>query len=511
MILVLAEAEKNTKNAADPGNDVVGLALLSGILLALCYAPVSWGFLGWIALVPLLLSLESANSRATALARGFACGFVFFLFSLHWVIHVDFLAWPSLVLPSSLFMMLFAWTVYEGRSIKNPLLKIFWPALAWMSCEILRSEIPVFGFGWNLLAFSQSRTLPVLQSANVFGAYGLGFVMALVNVCIRPRNDKRIRFLLLVIIFGGLFFYGNREMEKPETAKGKIQISVLQGNIPQSVKWATMARGTILETYLKLTELASFDRPGLIIWPEAAFPGYFNRDTESPRVQALIQKIGIPLLIGAPHLETDDIAFNSAYLMDGEGKIRERYDKKNLVPFGEYVPLKRIFGFLERFAYSLGVSDFSAGKTFTVFRLFDHEIAFSVLICFEDTFSRLARGFVDRGAQFLVVMTNDAWFERSAAPYQHLDASIFRAVENGVPVVRAANTGVSAFISPKGEVYARVRNKKGEDIFSLGKETAPVVLREGQTTPFRQGGWIFPYAGSALFGLLFLILKAKGN
>lgn len=495
------------------------LAFLSGIMLALCYAPVSWGFLGWAALVPLLLSIESAKSRASALARGFACGFTFFFFSVHWIIHVDFIAWPLLVLLESPFILLFAWAVYEGKRIQNPLLKICWTALAWMAVEIVRSEIPVFGFGWNLLAFSQSSTPLVLQSANIFGAYGLGFMMMLVNGCIAlllqrkaqagvRNNDILTSIFLLVMIFGGLLVYGNQQLAKPETAKGKIKISVLQGNIPQSVKWATLARGKILETYMTLMELASFDQPDLVIWPEAAFPGYFNRDTESPRVEELVRKIGIPVLIGAPHLEpgTGDFAFNSAYLLDGEGRIRERYDKQNLVPFGEYVPLKRIFGFLERLAYSLGVSDFNAGKVATVFHLFNQEIAFSVLICFEDTFSRLARDFVERGAQFLVVMTNDAWFERSSAPYQHLDVSIFRAVENGVPVVRAANTGVSAFISPQGEVYARVRNKKGEDIFSTGKETAWVTLREGQTTVFRQGGWLFPYAAGALFVIMFSTL-----
>lgn len=494
------------------------MAIFSGLLLALCYAPVSWGFLGWAALVPLLLSIESAKSRNAAVLRGFACGFVFFFFSVHWIIHVDFTAWPLLVLLESPFVLLFAWAVYEGKRIRNPFLKIVWPALAWMSVEIVRSEMPISGFGWNLLAFSQSNTPLVLQSAGLFGAYGLGFMMALVNGCLallllktKTRSGICASVFLLVVIFGGLFIYGHRQLAKPETSKGKIRISVLQGNIPQSVKWATVARGKILETYMTLTELASFDQPSLVIWPEAAFPGYFNRDTESASVHDLVRKIGIPVLIGAPHLETEEIAFNSAYLLDGEGKILERYDKQNLVPFGEYVPLKPIFGFLERLAYSLGVSDFYPGKTFTVFRLFNQEIAFSVLICFEDTFSRLARGFVERGAQFLVVMTNDAWFERSAAPYQHLDASIFRAVENGVPVVRAANTGVSAFISPRGKVYARVRNKKGEDIFSTGKETAEVSLRDGETTVFRQGGWLFPYAAGGLFMIMFIgmLLKKK--
>lgn len=497
-------------------------AVVSGILLALSFAPVSWGFCGWIALVPLLFSIETAKSRRQALLRGWVAGIVFFFFSLHWIVHVAFAAWPLLVLFESLFFILFAWLLDQGRSVRNSFLKIFWIALAWMSCEILRSEMPIFGFGWNLLAFSQSYHPPVLQSAGLFGAYGLGFGMALVNACLfsslqgranRGRNGLIMSFLVAAVIFAGLFIYGNAQLAKPENPKEKIRISVIQGNIPQSVKWETIARGKILEIYLTLTQLAAFDRPSLIIWPEAAFPGYFNRDVESPRVQEVVSKAGIPLLFGAPHLVTDDTAFNSAYLMDAEGSIRERYDKQNLVPFGEYVPLKFIFGFLERVAYALGVSDFSAGKTPAVFRLFNEEMAFSVLICFEDTFSQLSRRFVDLGAQFLVVMTNDAWFERSAAPYQHLDASIFRAVENGVPVVRAANTGVSAFISSRGHVYARVRDKKGGDIFATGKETAEVAIEAGEKTLFRKGGWLFPYAGAGGFFILLtgMILRRKNG
>src|SRR3989338_5060725 len=139
-------------------------ACVSGILLALSYAPVSWGFLGWIALVPLLISLESAKSRSQALTLGFAAGAVFFFFSLHWIIHVAFIAWPLLVLLESAFFALFAWMAREGKRLQNSIVKNFWVAFAWMSCEILRSEMPVWGFGWNLLAFSQSRVLPVLQS-----------------------------------------------------------------------------------------------------------------------------------------------------------------------------------------------------------------------------------------------------------------------------------------------------------------------------------------------------------
>ena len=206
-------------------------------------------------------------------------------------------------------------------------------------------------------------------------------------------------------------------------------------------------------------------------------------------------------MVGSPHLEPDNSAFNSAYLLGPDGDIKQRYDKLLLVPFGEYVPLKSIFGWLEPLAYTLGVSDFSAGKEKTLFELQNGEIHFAVVICFENIFPNLVRSFTDRGAEFLAVMTNDAWFGHSAAPYQHLQASVFRAVENGVPLVHVANTGVSVFISRKGEVLDRVRNPEGKDIFIAGRKTYPLAM-ENERTFYRRGGWIFPYGALALFVVL---------
>jgi apolipoprotein N-acyltransferase len=271
-----------------------------------------------------------------------------------------------------------------------------------------------------------------------------------------------------------------------------LRVSVLQGNIPQLLKWDSRYQDEILRIYLNLTELASYDSPQLIVWPEAAYPGFFNREPQAEHIKALVRKIQIPLLVGSPHQEEKGFT-NSAHLLDRAGEAAGRYDKIRLVPFGEYVPWKPIFGFLERYAYALGVSDFSAGKDFTVFRWEDSGPRFSVLICFEDIFPDLARKLVSRGADFLTVITNDAWFGRSSAPYQHLQGSIFRAIENGVSIVRAANTGVSGFINARGEVVERVRNQEGKDTFVMGGTTYPVALSKEETL-YRRGGWLFPHA-----------------
>lgn len=494
-------------------------AILSGLFLAAAFPNSSKPFLAWVALVPLLAAVRHAKSKSQAFSYGFTAGVVFFLFSIHWLIHVTTFGWLFLTAVESLFFGLFAWAVYEGRGFSSFYPRIFWSALAWTSSEFLRAVFPVFGFGWNLLGYSQSENLLVIQSANTVGVYGLGFGIALVNACLAEclasAGDGFARFLkkcwfaffFSVIFLPALFIHGLYHFRIPGQTVGTWKISLIQGNIPQSVKWEPMARGKIIEVYTKLTEIVSFDKPDLVIWPEAAFPGYFNKDLDTVSVFEIQKKTGIPIVVGAPHLEENDVAYNSAYLVNA-GEIKQRYDKQNLVPFGEYVPLKPFLSFLTPLAYSLGVSDFTAGRVKTVFEIMNREVSFSVLICFEDVFPDLAREFVDRGANFLAVITNDAWFGKSAAPFQHLQASVFRAIENGVPVVRAANTGVSAFISQRGEILERVEDGQGESIFVTGAETFALPVRNKETF-YRKGGWLFPHVVTGCFVIMLTLMKFR--
>ncbi len=498
------------------------LACFSAILLILSFPRFSLGFLAWISLVPLLLTISHSQSQREILSLSFIAGIIFFGFSLHWLTHVTFFGWLILAVMEASYLTLFGWLVSRGFAFRSDFLSVFWIALSWSSLEFIRSEIPVFGFGWNLLAYSQSGFPWILQSANTIGAYGLGFVIVLVNACIfqiwMKTKDPRLKtkgnevrswssvfglLSLVLILFALLLSHGYYHFHRRNEPDQSVSVSLIQGNIPQDVKWEPVAREKIMDIYLKMTELASYDKPDVILWPEAAFPGYFNRDNEAEKIRTLIQKIRIPLVVGSPHFENWEIAYNSAYLLGVDATIQARYDKLNLVPFGEYVPLKPLLGWLEPIAYSLGVSDFRAGKEWTIFKL-SPGINFAVLICFEDTFPSLTRQFVNHGARFLAVMTNDAWFGESAAPYQHLQASIFRAVENGVPVVRAANTGVSAFISKKGIVLDRVRDEKGNDIFVFGRKTLTLPLEKGETL-YRKGGYLFPYLALIAFGGMFVI------
>lgn len=493
------------------------LSISSGILLALCFPGFKLGFLAWFALVPFFFALDKAKTSSETAGYGLAFGMSFFLVSLHWLTYVTAIGWVALALLESSFMLVFAYGFVRFKNLKSPFLRLLAVSMAWTAAELLRAEIPAFGFGSNLIAHSQSDYPWIRMTANTAGVYGLGFVMCFANVCIYEisrgfKNKKSpgaaaffLPAMLALVLAHGFIHYS-----LPVDKGRLVRISLVQGNIPQSVKWQVVAREKIIEIYTKLTEIASYDQPDLIIWPEAAYPGYFNRDFDSVLITDLVRRIGIPTVIGAPHLEGNEIAYNSAYLLDSEGKIQQRYDKQYLVPFGEYVPLGPVLGWLKPIAYTLGVSDFTEGHEYTIFKTMNGEYSFSTLICFEDVFPNLARRFAEKGAQFLAVITNDAWFGPTAAGYQHEQASIFRAVENGIPVVRSANTGVSSFISWKGDVLERVRGENGKEIFVTAKKTYDLPL-EGRRTLYRMGGWIFPYAAAALFIILFVLTKKRNE
>lgn len=475
-------------------------AAFSGFLLCLIQPNSCLGFLAWGALFFLFRAVHQAKSAGQAFRFGYLGGLFFFLPGLSWLQHVTFAGWLFAALFEAAFIGLFAILIFRGRKFDSTLYKLFWFAGSWLLCEWLRSEIHVLGLGWHLLAYSQSFYPRILQSANLAGAYGLGFFIAIANACLfltwqhRRAADKRKQCVLLCVLFLSipmvLLAYGQYCLSRPNERGEQLQIGLVQSNISEAIKWRPEAKERILEIQHKLTQLASLDSPDLTVWPEASFPGYFNRDAAQVQIRELAETMKTPLLIGSPHYENAGTYYNSAYLVrDTQGDL-ERYDKMRLVPFGEYVPFKVIFGWLMPIADAFGVGDFSAGNTYKLFKLYD-DIRFGTLICFEDIFPHIAHEYVKRGAKFLVVMTNDSWFGQTAAPYQHLAASIFRAVENGVPVVRAANTGVSALISARGEVTSRVTSAEGKDLFVTGHATGSILLTY-QKTHYQKNGYMFP-------------------
>jgi apolipoprotein N-acyltransferase len=324
-----------------------------------------------------------------------------------------------------------------------------------------------------------------------------------------------------VVVFA-VYGYGVYRLNNVFTGE-RVRVSVAQANIPQKDKWDPDFAGFIMDKYAALTKECAEKKPDLVIWPETSVPGFLEADKDlSDRVSSLAKDAGANLLVGAPRHEAGNgraSYYNSSYLYLKDGSSAGRYDKVHLVPFGEYLPFERLLSFVERFSRR-PIGDFTAGADYTVFGFFVSRasavknvrmrtmkrVPFSCLICFEDIFPELARRFVAGGALFLANMTNDAWFGRSGAPYEHAQASVFRAIENRVNVVRAANTGVSCFIDQKGDITARA-GSPGADIFVEGTVTREIVLSKTRTL-YNTYGDVFAYICAAL-ALCGIVLRPK--
>jgi len=482
------------------------LSILSSVLLILCFPKVDFGFLAWIALVPWFLSLRRQKPK-NAFLLSYLAGLVFFSGTLYWVNYVTSLGFSILVFSLAFYFGIFG-LVFSIKYKHSNIAFLISISSFWVVLEYIRSHL-FTGFSWALLGYSQYLNLPVIQFSDITGAYGVSFLLVLVNVGIFQVIDnyhkkvliKKVLFICLSTLILTLT-YGYCKLHQPLNGQ-KVKIATVQGNIPQKMKWDPQARDYILEQYTFLTEMVSFDDPDLIIWPETSVPGFLEEDLDLlDEIISLSQDIyPTYLLVGNPFVEGRSSLYNNATLLLDDNLIR-RYSKVHLVPFGEFMPLPWIFSY---FPSSNLIGNFTHGDEYTVFSLSrEHqELKFSVLICFEDIFGHLARRFTRGGARFLVNMTNDAWFENSSEPHQHLQASVFRAVENRVNLVRSANTGVSCFIDPKGNIISRVSDDSGCEVMveGIGSEELEIAPFFSFYTVF---GDIFAWLCIVSICLLFL-------
>jgi apolipoprotein N-acyltransferase len=487
-------------------------AILSAVLLSLpFFNPCLWIF-SWVALIPLFVSLEG-RSLSGSFVAGFICGLFFWGLAIYWLIHVTFIGQAALVLYLAVYFGVFACAVHASGFLP-PGARLFFIPCSWVILEYIRSHL-FTGFPWALVAFSQYKNLPVIQLAGITGAWGVSFVLIFTNTAIYLFFRKRLKvkqFLIcvcaLLLLLGSGFFvlYRGRETH---AGGGRLKVSVIQGNVPQDLKWDSSVAGGILNKYLRLTASAAGDNPDLIVWPEASVPFIFGEAAgagQFERIFGLAGRLRKNLLLGAVSY-SQGAYFNSALLVNGLGQPEQMYSKIHLVPFGEYVPLKEVFPFLQTIT---PIGEINPGRDYVVFST---PADFSVLICFEDLFPELSREFVRRGAEFLVNITNDAWYKQGSAPYQHLAASVFRAVENRVYLVRSANTGVSCFIDPWGREVATVKDGSGRDIFVQGYCTHDLRLGRGGRTFYNRYGDFFVFfcllACAAIIGAWLFFRPAK--
>jgi apolipoprotein N-acyltransferase len=282
---------------------------------------------------------------------------------------------------------------------------------------------------------------------------------------------------MTAIILLGFLIYGYVKMslvDRQTADQPSLKIGLAQGNIDQSMKWNETFQKETLTIYERLSLKLAEEKAELIIWPETATPFFFQDAREfQPFVLDIPRKTNAFLLFGSPSykMERGKVShYNSAYMLSPSRELMGRYDKIHLVPYGEYVPLGEI---ISLGSLGEGIGNFKSGNTIHNFSL--PRGKFGVLICFEIIFPNLCRKFVKNGADFLVTITNDAWFGRTSAPYQHFSTAVFRAVENRVFIARAANTGISGFIDPKGKII-----KQG-DIFTEEAMNGTIRLLKRKT------------------------------
>jgi len=445
------------------------LALLSGLPVALSFPKADLSFLSWIALVPLLIALEGQTPR-TAFRLGFLCGITAYAGLIYWVVIVMtdyghlplFASIPLWLLLSgwlSLFYGLTTWLTAFGErfGIKSALLM----PLAWVSADYLRSHI-MTGFPWTMLGHSQYRLLPLIQVADITGVFGITALIVLANVVfyriIRALSGTEIPYpaksaIILAIALAGTFGYGFFRLNSPPSPEPALKVALIQGNIDQAVKWSPAFRETTLDIYSTLSRQAvSQQHPDLIVWPESAAPFFFQENSPaSDRIRNLARELKTNLLFGSPAAEMREgryTSLNSAFLLNPDGNETGRSDKMHLVPFGEYVPLARLMPFVHKLVH--GIGDFGPGLEVKTLKA--GNVPLGILVCYEAIFPELARKQVTNGSRVLVNITNDAWFGRSSAPYQHLSMAAFRTVETRTPLIRAANSGITSIIDQNGHI-----------------------------------------------------------
>lgn len=532
-------ASDHAPAAATPRSHPAVLGLAAALLLFGAFPPAGWGWLGWVALVPLFLLLRSERPRRTIYLGGWLGGLTFWLLALHWITRSDEGAWLAWIVMA---LALSAWWPAFLLLGRLAVLRLRLPAMVaapvvWVALEFVRAYA-VTGFPWYYLAHTQYRVLPLIQIADVTGAWGLSFLMAMANAWgadlvtlpllrATPRGPRlargqAVRSAVLVVAVGATVAYGLFRVATARFRPGP-RVALLQSNFKQEYKMSLDAE-QILAVYRGLVERALRDGepPDLIVWPETSYPyGYseldpalaraafegqvrsISRDAKAEVWQANLRnvplalhgwadRIGVPLLIGSAsyHFRTGGLArYNSALLFEPGVATVQMYHKLHLVPFGEYVPL------IETFPWLMALTPFEPGHVPSLDfgsqpRWFDRKgWRLAPAICFEDTVPYVVRRFfteVRDGHQpdLLLNLSNDGWFVGTAEPEVHLATSVFRAVENRVPLARAVNTGISALINGNGAILKSLPHRL-EGILSV---TAPLDDRVSFYTSW--GDWL---------------------
>jgi apolipoprotein N-acyltransferase len=534
------------------------LAIIAGAVLAAAFPQMGIAGFAWIA-PGLFLAVALGKGGGETFRLGYVAGFVHYLISLSWLLNIPvawypILGWIALAAFLALFPATWVWLSLRSLSVtRRPLpdwlavtreiyalscsQRMSWAlmcAALWVSLEMLLSHI-FGGFPWNLLADSQYRILPLIQFASFTGVFGISFLVVWTSVSLlcavtsilgKPsqRNPWMAEIILpftaVVIAFG----YGFHQLRQPALVGRELKATLVQPSIPQTMIWDESKSYERFKELMELSDRALAEPADVLMWPEASLPGNpFDREGNiAAPIADLAREHATSLIIGADDFEikpSETNFFNASFLIGPEGKLAGRYRKRGLVIFGEYIPLEHSLPFIKWFTPVTG--SYTAGERPVQFKLERRAGAetgapttfqTSVLICFEDVFPNLARKSVGPETDFLVNITNDGWFGEGAAQWQQAAAATFRTVENGVPLIRCANTGITCWIDAQGrwqQIFNDRGNVYGKGFLPIKVPLPPEGKRHPQTFYNRYGDW---FAWSCIgFAAIRLALGLKAD
>jgi apolipoprotein N-acyltransferase len=513
----------------------VGLACASGMLVLLAFPSFEMAWLAWMGLVPLLVALKGRSLKGAFLLSCMG-GIVFYAGTFYgiWSGSVAALKPIHFVILGAYFSLYWGlWGLgvnwIGGKTGLST--SVIAPPL-WVALEAGRSHLSFLSYPWLLLGHSQYLDHSLLQIASITGVYGITFLIVLMNAAIAEAvgsvrgwfvgaspslsvfgQSAVISLGAASLLLMASHFYGEFILSKGIEGERKT-IALVQGNIPKDRLWNRTYLPMIVNRYGDLTKMATMQSTDLVIWPESAVPGDLVHELGLQRtVGHIATETNTPLLVGTSQTakfankKLRDKYYNSMVLINPDGQIAAEYRKMVLVPFGEYEPLK---GVVQWPRVVVASSDSTIpGDRYTIFTI--GGTSFGALICWENIFPDHFREFVKRGARFMVVATNEAWFGDTAAPHQLLAISAFRAAENRVAIARSANTGISAFIDPFGRITGRVSGANGKDLFVEGVLVGEITVSRERTFYTRYGDLFAFLMIAVCFLALFHIGRRKAD
>ncbi len=486
-------------------------AILSACLAFLAFPPLPLGFLSCLAFVPLLIILdEIARDQQPRLLRrtfriGYLFGLVFNFGLLYWIGVVRWILVPGMLLTvfilASYYALLFVIAVYLRRAGLSFQLTIpfLWLALDyWLN----QTECAV---PWANLGYTFSSYIPLIQFISITGIVGATFFIILINILIfdvwqtKTRRKWIVNGTIIVALVAIAWTHGIWTINKglPENTS-TIKVGLIQPSYSMDMKWDDDLEEYVVREQLEMSESLLPEKPDLIVWAESSVPAYLHY---KPRYRYLLGTFAYenqtPLLVGAPHVvwgpDNEKFIYNSAFLINKNGKLSKRYDKLHLVPFAERMPYQEYFPILQK--YDLGQANFSIGKEYTIFEI--PEGKFGAGICYETVFPQISQRLVSLGAQFLVTITNDTWYGPTTAPPQHAAMHRMRCIENRISLVRCANSGISLFADPFGRLIEK------SEFYDTLTMSATIPLRTNTTFYTRYGD---TFAKLCLLGLMIILV-----